>query len=164
MWIRGGKEAESVSSNNESFGDLSKAKYHVNNMTQGECGVFAEVFRIFQNRGSPVLQEESNPNIANDSYDSRVYESQPDSLRLVKVRWEGSKRFIWNELPSWTMIVRQSELRVGHFESKAMWEEAIVWSVTVKEDAGRKIEVEEKVVEDCVGFCLLLASTRLYVV
>ena len=45
-----------------------------------------------------------------------------------------------------------------------MWEEAIVWSVTVKEDAGRKIEVEEKVVEDCVGFCLLLASTRLYVV
>ena len=75
MWIRGGKEAESVSSNNESFGDLSKAKYHVNNMTQGECGVFAEVFRIFQNRGSPVLQEESNPNIANDSYDSRVYES-----------------------------------------------------------------------------------------
>ena len=34
-------------------------------------------------------------------------------------------RFIWEELPSWTMFDRWSELRVvrvRHSESKAMWE------------------------------------------
>ena len=35
-----------------------------------------EVFRIYQNRGSPVLQEGGKPNGAKDSSASRVYESQ----------------------------------------------------------------------------------------
>ena len=52
-------------------------------------------------RGSaPVLQEEGNPNRAKASSASRVYESQSAFLRLVKVRWVGSGRFIWKELPS----------------------------------------------------------------
>ena len=55
----------------------------------------------------------------------------PIFLRLVKVRWGGSGRFIWKELLSWTMIARWSELwviRVCYSESKIMWEQAIVRS------------------------------------
>ena len=48
----------------------------------------AEVFRIFRNWGSPVLQEEGNPKRANDSSTSRVYKSHSVFLRLMKVRWE----------------------------------------------------------------------------
>ena len=81
------------------------------------------------NRGSPVLQVEGNPSRANDSSASRVYESKFTNSKLVKVRWGCSGRFIWKELPSWTIIGRWSELmvvRMRHSESKAMWERAIV--------------------------------------
>ena len=52
-------------------------------------------------------------------------------LRLVNVWWGGFGRFIWKELPSWTMIERWSELRVVrvcHSESKALWEETFMRS------------------------------------
>ena len=78
-----------------------------------------------------MLQKEDGPKRAKASSASRVYESQSAFLRLMKVRWGGSGRFIWKELPSWTMIGRWSELRVmrvRHSESKAMWEVAIVMS------------------------------------
>ena len=51
-----------------------------------------------------MLQEEGGPKRAKASSASRVYESQSAFLRLMKVRWGGSGRFIWKELPSWTMI------------------------------------------------------------
>ena len=76
-----------------------------------------------------MLQEEGNPKRAKDSSALRVYESNFALLKLVKVRCGGSGRIIWKDLPSWTMIGGWSELRVvrvRHFESKAMWEEAIV--------------------------------------
>ena len=47
-----------------------------------------------------MLQEEDGPDRAKASSASRVYESQSDFLRLVKVRWGGSEMFIWKELPS----------------------------------------------------------------
>ena len=78
-----------------------------------------------------MKQEEGNPKRAKDYSVSCVYESQSALSRLVKIRWVGSGRFIWKELPSWTMIGRWSELRVvkvHHSESKAMWEEVILMS------------------------------------
>ena len=36
VWVRGGKEAESVSFNNKSFGDFSEVRYHVKNMILGD--------------------------------------------------------------------------------------------------------------------------------
>ena len=41
MCVRGGRGAESVSFNNESFGDLSEVRYHVRDVTLGDvmfCG------------------------------------------------------------------------------------------------------------------------------
>ena len=52
----------------------------------------------------------------------------------MKVGWEGSGRFIWKELSSWSMIGRWSKLRVvrvRHYETKAIWEEIIVRSGAV---------------------------------
>ena len=98
-------------------------------MTLGDVVCFEEVLRILQNSGSSVLQEEDNPNRAKNSSASRLYESQSCFLRLVNVRWGGSGRFIYKELPSWTMIGRwweQRVVRVRHSQSKTMWEEVIV--------------------------------------
>ena len=56
---------------------------------------------------------------------SLAYASQSAFLRLVNVRWEGSRRIIRKKLPCWTMIGRWSELRVvkvRHSGSIAMWE------------------------------------------
>ena len=72
MWVRRGRGAESVSVNNESFDGFSEFRYHVMDVTL-RMWCFAEVFWIFQNRGSPVLQVEGNLNRAKDSSASRVY-------------------------------------------------------------------------------------------
>ena len=119
-----GRGVDGDSFNKESFGDFSEVRYHV------KLGMwcFAQVSGILRNKSLPVLQEEGGPKRAKDSSASRVYESQSAFFRLMKVRWGGSGRFIWTELPSWIMIGRWSELRVvrvRHSESKAMWEVAI---------------------------------------
>ena len=69
---------------------------------------------ILRNWSSPVLQEEGGPKRAKASSASRVNESQSAFLRLMKVRWGGSGRFIWKELSSWIMIGRWSERRAFH--------------------------------------------------
>ena len=82
-----------------------------------------------------MLQEDGNLNRAKDSSVSRVYEPQSSFLRSVKVRWGDSRRYIWKELPSWTMIGRWWELmvvRLHQSEARAMWKEAIVRSAEVE--------------------------------
>ena len=122
--------AESVSLINESFGDISEVRYHVKDVILGDV-VFCKRCLGFCGTGAHpcCMQEEDNPNRGKDSSALRVYESQSAFLRLVKVRWGGSGRIICEQIPSWTMIGKGSELRVvmvRHSESKAMWEEAIV--------------------------------------
>ena len=63
-------------------------------------------------------------------------------LRLTKVGWRGSRRLIWKELQSRTMICRWSELRVvmvRHSEFIAMRVEAVRMLLEVGE-AGRRIK------------------------
>ena len=86
---------------------------------------FAEVFRLFRNRGSPVLQEKAT------LIERKIFPFHESYrfFRLVKVRWVGS--FGKNFPVGLTMIGKWLEsrvVRVSQFESKAMWEEAIVRS------------------------------------
>ena len=69
-------------------------------------------------------------------------------------------RFIWKELPSWTIIGRWSELRVVRVRHSRFqgyvgggYCEIGRGLVPVREDAGRKIKVEEKEVGVCEEFC-----------
>ena len=75
------------------------------------------------------LQGGGNARRANDSSTSQVNEPHP--VRLFEVSEGSIEKFMWKELPSWTMIGRWSELRVvkvRHSEFIAMWEETIVRS------------------------------------
>ena len=65
---------------------------------------------------------------------SLAYASQSAFLRLVNVRWEGSRRIIRKKLPCWTMIEgptfedndslldKLRVVKVRHSGSIAMWE------------------------------------------
>ena len=59
-----GRGAESVSFDDELFGDFSEVGYHDWDVTLGDV-VFCGEVMIFRNWGSPALQEEGNPNKAN---------------------------------------------------------------------------------------------------